>query len=174
MIRFKLLDASGHVPSPILSARSSPSTITEKATMSRLESAPATLHAHSGSSPEYHRAGLASPLPFVQASQTELLQIFQSISDTFAQFSSGRVAVHQVQPFFCFARGTPDDAAGPPVRLLSACHTLSATMAVVGFILALLGILTFAWTALPVGIGAFASACLGTCLLSIFATICFC
>jgi len=174
LIRFKLLGARDQMPSPVPPLPSTPVTIAEKPTASRLESAPPTLlHTHSGVS-EQHRAEFSSP--FLQASemaQTEFLQVFRSLSDVCAQFE-GRVFIHQVRPFFCFrTRGAADGTVEPPIRLLSRCHTLAVTMSVVGFVLALLGILTFAWTTLPVGIGAFASACLGTCLLALFVTLCF-
>ena len=92
-----------------------------------------------------------------------------------AALDPARVSVHTARPFFCVRGGDRSGtAAGPPVRLLSRCHTLAAWMAVVGFVLALVGILAFAWTALPTGVGAFASACLGTCLLALFATLSFC
>ena len=93
-----------------------------------------------------------------------------------AALDPARVSVHTARPFFCVSPRDGDrsgTAAGPPVRLLSRCHTRAAWMAVVGFVLALVGILAFAWTSLPTGIGAFASACLGTCLLALFATLSF-
>lgn len=166
LIRFKLCDARDQMPhnSPI-------SPDIEKPTMSRLESAPPTLtHTRSPTAAETH----AGSSPFFQTTQTELLQIFQSMSQTVSQLE-GRVNIHQVHPFFCFrSRKSSDGSLEPPVRLLSHCHTLSVAMAVVGFVLALVGILMFAWTALPVGIGAFASACLGTCILAILVTLNFC
>ena len=83
--------------------------------------------------------------------------------------------VHTVRPLFARRTSAAGDrdgtAAEPPVRLLARCHTLSVWMAVAGFVLALLGILAFAWSALPVAVAAFASACLGVCLLALLATV---
>lgn len=170
LIRYKLLDARVQVPT-------SPETpVIDKPGMSRFESAPATLkngssfsHTRSDTSEVPHTS---TSSPFLRATQAELLQIFQNITGTASQFE-GRVSIHQVRPFHCFSSRSNGTNVEPPVRLLSNCHTLSVTMSVAGFVLALLGILMFAWTALPVGIGAFASACLGTCLLGIFATLSF-
>ncbi|GJE84543.1 hypothetical protein PsYK624_006190 [Phanerochaete sordida] len=172
LIRFKLVDAS--VPSSRAPMPSTPATLAEKPTVSRLESAPPTLSSQAHGSSEHHTMFSTPLIQTAETAQTEFLQMFQGLSSTFAALE-GRVSVHQVRPFFCFrARGPTDGTVEPPVRLLSSCHTLAVTMAVVGFVLALLGILTFAWTALPVSIGAFASACLGTCLLALFATLSFC
>jgi hypothetical protein len=55
---------------------------------------------------------------------------------------------------------------GPPVKLLARCHSLSASMALCGFVLACLGICAFLWTSLPRSVGIFGSACLGVCLIS--------
>jgi len=99
----------------------------------------------------------------------------------------GRVSINRVHLFDCISprRRSKDPEKGtwtspdtqtelePPVKLLSRCHTLSASMALFGFILAVLGILTFAWTSLPRSIAIFASACLGSCFLGgamVFAT----
>lgn len=176
LIRFKLLDADDNMHPATAPFPSTPVTLAEKSTASRMESAPPTLSSHAprGSS-EHHSAGFSSPLmQTAETAQTEFLQIFQGLSETFANFE-GRVSVHQVRPFFCFrVRGPADGTVEPPVRLLSSCHTLAVTMAVVGFVLALLGILTFAWTSLPVSVGAFSSACLGTCLFALFVTLSFC
>ncbi|KAI0359581.1 hypothetical protein OH77DRAFT_1037926 [Trametes cingulata] len=57
------------------------------------------------------------------------------------------------------------------VNVLTRAHLLCAAMASLGFVLALLGILTYSWTAVPTSLGIFASACMGAC--GIAATIAF-
>ncbi|OSD00278.1 hypothetical protein PYCCODRAFT_1414675 [Trametes coccinea BRFM310] len=52
------------------------------------------------------------------------------------------------------------------VGVLSRAHNVSAAMASLGFILALLGILTYSWTAVPTSLSIFASVCMGVCLLA--------
>ena len=84
----------------------------------------------------------------------------------------GRISIQRVRLFRCMPPSNPTHV-DPPVRLLSNCHTLSVTMAVVGFVLALVGILAFAWTSLPTGVSTFASACLAACGLGIFFTLSF-
>jgi hypothetical protein len=140
---------------------------------------PSLAHTHTGTSGHH----IPSSPPLVQAAEAEFAQGVQWLLDVVgASPADGRVFIHQVQPFACFGRRARDRKADPadggagtdlepPVRMLSRCHSLSVSMAGAGFVLALLGILMFAWTALPVGIGAFASACLGTCLLAIVVTI---
>ncbi|KAI0369004.1 hypothetical protein BV20DRAFT_421756 [Pilatotrama ljubarskyi] len=49
------------------------------------------------------------------------------------------------------------------VKVLTRAHLLCASMASLGFVLALLGILTYSWTAVPTSLGIFASACMGAC-----------
>ncbi|KAI0776237.1 hypothetical protein BD413DRAFT_649867 [Trametes elegans] len=49
------------------------------------------------------------------------------------------------------------------VGVLSRAHTMCACMASLGFVLALLGILTYSWTAVPTSLGIFASTCMGAC-----------
>ena len=179
LIRFKLLDARDHVPRPRTIPPTAPATFSEKPAASRIESAPPSLsHSTRSNGSEHHgMPGLGTVPPFMQTAQTDFLRIFQDVSGHMSD-TDGRVLIHQVQPFWCCARRDRDGGGGgagtelePPVRLLSACHSLSVAMAGVGFVLALLGILTFAWTALPVSLGAFASACLGTCILAIVATL---
>ena len=75
-----------------------------------------------------------------------------------------------------------DVEAGPPtltdhaiaalqdmVSVLSRAHSVCAGMTGLGFACALLGILTYSWTAVPLALGIFASVCMGSC--SIVATI---
>ncbi|KAI8978279.1 hypothetical protein BD414DRAFT_421852 [Trametes punicea] len=52
------------------------------------------------------------------------------------------------------------------VNVLSQAHGMSATMTSLGFILALLGILTYSWTAVPTSLGIFASVCMGVCFMA--------
>ncbi|RPD57687.1 hypothetical protein L226DRAFT_547155 [Lentinus tigrinus ALCF2SS1-7] len=52
------------------------------------------------------------------------------------------------------------------VDTLSRAHTVCAGMSSLGFVLALLGILTYAWTAVPTALGIFASACMGACAIA--------
>ena len=97
----------------------------------------------------------------------------------------GLVSINRAHPlrflFSCFrartkprdherTRGDPEAAADrvtdtlkDMVDVLSRAHHVCAGMASVGFILALLGILTYSWTAVPLALGIFASACLGVC-----------
>ncbi|KAI0629412.1 hypothetical protein C8Q77DRAFT_1065252 [Trametes polyzona] len=49
------------------------------------------------------------------------------------------------------------------VGVLARAHTVCGGMATLGFVLALLGILTYSWTAVPTSLGIFASACMGAC-----------
>ncbi|KAM5543035.1 hypothetical protein V8D89_003419 [Ganoderma adspersum] len=52
------------------------------------------------------------------------------------------------------------------INVLSRAHVVCAGMANVGFALALIGILVYAWTAMPLALSVFASACLGVCLIA--------
>lgn len=52
------------------------------------------------------------------------------------------------------------------VGTLSRAHTVCAIMSSLGFVLALLGILTYSWTAVPTALGIFASACMGACAIA--------
>lgn len=52
------------------------------------------------------------------------------------------------------------------VSVLSRAHTVCAAMTNLGFLLAILGILTYSWTAVPLALGIFASACLGGCAIA--------
>ncbi|KAL1938537.1 hypothetical protein VTO73DRAFT_11560 [Trametes versicolor] len=57
------------------------------------------------------------------------------------------------------------------VGVLARAHTVCGGMTLLGFFLALLGILTYSWTAVPTSLGIFASSCMGAC--GIAATIAF-
>ncbi|KAI0943881.1 hypothetical protein AcV7_001846 [Taiwanofungus camphoratus] len=89
----------------------------------------------------------------------------------------GRVTIHCIRPFSFLKLSQRPDALKPapsaedsildvPVALLSRCHTLAVWMAVLGFILAVIGILAYAWAATPKSISIFSTACLGGCLLA--------
>ncbi|KAI0795155.1 hypothetical protein C8Q75DRAFT_749126 [Abortiporus biennis] len=59
-----------------------------------------------------------------------------------------------------------------PFRLLEYCHSLCMLLTAIGFILALSGVICFAWARFPVAVSIFASICAGTCsLFSIIAVI---
>ncbi|PIL33558.1 hypothetical protein GSI_04181 [Ganoderma sinense ZZ0214-1] len=71
------------------------------------------------------------------------------------------------------SRGDPEAMVGHTaarlkdmIDVLSRAHVVCAGMALVGFVLALLGILTYAWTAVPLALSVFASACLGVCVIA--------
>ncbi|RDX49323.1 hypothetical protein OH76DRAFT_1403908 [Lentinus brumalis] len=52
------------------------------------------------------------------------------------------------------------------VLMLTRVHTVTVVMAILGFILALLGTIAYFWTEIPRTLGIFASACLGGCLFA--------
>ena len=52
------------------------------------------------------------------------------------------------------------------IEVLSRAHVVCAWMANAGFLLALLGILTYAWTEVPLALSVFSSACLGVCAVA--------
>lgn len=54
----------------------------------------------------------------------------------------------------------------PPTQLLDRCHSLCIILASVGFALALMGIICYAWALQPVSVAAFSTAILGVCLLA--------
>ncbi|PPQ87448.1 hypothetical protein CVT25_008184 [Psilocybe cyanescens] len=54
----------------------------------------------------------------------------------------------------------------PPTHLLSRCHTLCIYLTVLGFVLALTGIICFAWDRLPRSVGISSSFFMALCLLS--------
>lgn len=108
--------------------------------------------------------------PFTATHMLSMLSMWQNWSDVLSDVH-GRVFISQVQLLGCF-RPAPRNGihVDPPIRLLSNCHTLSVTMAVIGFLLALIGILAFVWTSLPDAVAAFTTACLTSCLLAIITT----
>ncbi|EJF65165.1 hypothetical protein DICSQDRAFT_177821 [Dichomitus squalens LYAD-421 SS1] len=52
----------------------------------------------------------------------------------------------------------------PPTHLLDHCHSLCMWLSAVGFVLALVGVLAFAWSRLALSGGVFASVCMAVCL----------
>jgi len=54
----------------------------------------------------------------------------------------------------------------PPTALLSRCHSLCIFLAALGFILALAGILCYAWAVQPLSVAVFSSGVMGLCLIS--------
>lgn len=54
----------------------------------------------------------------------------------------------------------------PPTDLMRRCHGLCIALATVGFVLALMGTVCYAWAVQPVGVAVFSSAVMGVCLLS--------
>lgn len=59
----------------------------------------------------------------------------------------------------------------PPTHLLEHCHSLCMWLAVVGFALALVGVICFAWSRLALSGGVFASVCMAVCLVTSVAAI---
>ncbi|KAF5393460.1 hypothetical protein D9757_000479 [Collybiopsis confluens] len=55
----------------------------------------------------------------------------------------------------------------PPVNLLSRCHTLCLVATALGFILAMVGVLCYAWSAQARSVAIITTASIGLCLLSI-------
>lgn len=53
----------------------------------------------------------------------------------------------------------------PPTHLLGRCHTLCIFLAFLGFVLALMGIVCFAWDRYPTSVSAFTTVCMGFCLI---------
>ncbi|KAJ2994341.1 hypothetical protein NUW54_g7567 [Trametes sanguinea] len=52
------------------------------------------------------------------------------------------------------------------IHTLTKCHTVVAIMSNIGFVLALIGTITYFWTSLPLALGTFASVCLGASLVA--------
>jgi len=104
------------------------------------------------------------------------------LGDIFSN-AQGRVSIHRVHPFAFLSPSRRNDPEGgaaskgtdldPPVRLLARCHTISVIMAVCGFIMAVMGIIVFAWTALPAAVSIFVSVCLAACFGTTFVVFTF-
>ncbi|KAH8087802.1 hypothetical protein BXZ70DRAFT_533617 [Cristinia sonorae] len=174
LIRYKLLDAKKHehivertasnqLPSSSLSPSSHEKPRFEHSNTINVAS---MSHPRPRTNASFH--GLSSPSLDFLPNWSEIVTILQ-----------GRVYINRVHIFDCFGRRRRSDdpergaykepdtqtELEPPVKLLSRCHTLSAAMALCGFLLAILGILAFVWTELPLSISIFASACLGACFV---------
>ena len=54
----------------------------------------------------------------------------------------------------------------PPLHLLEACHTLCMLLSVVGFIMAMVGVLCYVWAMLPSSSRILSTTCLGVCIVS--------
>ncbi|KAI0779818.1 hypothetical protein C8Q74DRAFT_1261299 [Fomes fomentarius] len=54
----------------------------------------------------------------------------------------------------------------PPTQLLDHCHSLCMWLAAIGFVLAMAGVVCFAWSRLALSSAIFASGCMGVCLLT--------
>ena len=52
----------------------------------------------------------------------------------------------------------------PPTELLSRCHSLCVLLTFLGFLLAIIGLMSFSWDRLPLSIGIAASVGMGFCL----------
>ncbi|KAI0340760.1 hypothetical protein BDW22DRAFT_347442 [Trametopsis cervina] len=182
LIRYRLIDMRDQLhtggksrPSNATDRTIAPSSPTiDKPQTARFESSPGQMQSsHSKDSTNAtfssHGAG------FLQHNMSDILDFFQNITGTRSELE-GRVFVHQVQPLHCFRTKPTNNGMHlhPPIHLLSRAHDLSVTMATLGFILALLGILAFAWTSLPLGVSAFLSACLGGCLFALFFVMSLC
>jgi len=59
----------------------------------------------------------------------------------------------------------------PPTNLLRRCHTLCMWLAMVGFLLAVIGVISFVWEKMPLSVSIFASACAGVCIVSSFIAV---
>lgn len=60
----------------------------------------------------------------------------------------------------------PFNQGQPPTELLARCHSLSVFLSSIGFLLALMGLLSFAWDQLPLSASVFASVSMGFCLVA--------
>ncbi|TCD59934.1 hypothetical protein EIP91_011032 [Steccherinum ochraceum] len=190
LIRYKLLDAKQHEHQVERTASSSghnpyPSgTLLEKPHLAHA----ATISTSALPSQTRNRHRANSSLHGFASHSLDFLPNFADIITGL----QGRVSINRVHLFDClrprkFARDDGDGdlergmeprrsteaELGPPVKLLSRCHSLSAAMALFGFLLAVLGIIAFVWVSLPQSIAIFASACLGACFvlgMIVFAT----
>lgn len=55
---------------------------------------------------------------------------------------------------------------GPPTVLLARCHSLSVFLAFLGFLLAIMGLVSFAWDRLPLSIGISATVSMSFCFIA--------
>ncbi|KAI0787195.1 hypothetical protein BC629DRAFT_1515519 [Irpex lacteus] len=142
--------------SPLIAAEKS-----QAVRLERIESSPAEIQpSHSKSSTSGTGHGTANFSTIMNAAKhdfTDFLDHFQNVTGTKSEVENNN--------------GTHLD---PPIQLLSISHTLSVTMATLGFVLIALGILVFAWVTLPRAISIFSSVCLGGCLIAVFGVMVFC
>ncbi|CDO77508.1 hypothetical protein BN946_scf184912.g7 [Trametes cinnabarina] len=166
LIRYRLDDAEQQVQHPKPSASAAAAAEVQHATT------PMHVHATSASDfPKMKSADFALP---VQA----LSQDFRSL-----------VSVYQIRPFWFLASRPVPWKTGPEnphptadecalhtlqsmIQTLTKVHTVVAILTNIGFILALIGTITYFWTSLPLALGTFASVCLGVSLVAgVFAII---
>lgn len=85
----------------------------------------------------------------------------KSASDPTAQRETPRIVSRnpQLEGFGRFHRN------GPPTHLLEHCHMLCMIQAVAGFLLALIGVLSYVWAFLPVTSRVTATAAMGICVV---------
>ncbi|KAH9889426.1 hypothetical protein C8Q73DRAFT_766092 [Cubamyces lactineus] len=92
------------------------------------------------------------------------------------------VTVYQVKPFAfvsggsCTAKLSPETPGSEDsgalrmlrsmIQTLTRCHTVVGAMSTIGFVLALIGTITYFWTSLPIALSSFASACLGVSMIA--------
>ncbi|KAI0767121.1 hypothetical protein C8Q74DRAFT_933006 [Fomes fomentarius] len=173
LIRYRLNDAEKKEEGTIYQPSAYTSTRTRAASTSQYPTE--KQHARSGSRthashPSTSTTGPSSPLDIIENFPME---VFTDLR--------GMVSVHRTHPLWFLSCGkhrstakcafdpegpSVDDAVATlkgMVGTLSRAHTVCAGMSSLGFILALLGILTYSWTAVPLPLGIFASACMGAC-----------
>lgn len=54
----------------------------------------------------------------------------------------------------------------PPTHLLERCHTISMILALVGFILAMIGVMCYVWFSLPTSAGIASTLCVSVCVVA--------
>ncbi|KAI1791174.1 hypothetical protein LXA43DRAFT_1012733 [Ganoderma leucocontextum] len=132
-------------------------------------------HSHRPSTSQGSTLGPSNP---IEAIADFPLEVFTDLR--------GLVSIHRAHPLWflpCGKRTKPldkvraqgdseamvDHATGKlkdMIDVLSRAHVVCTGMSIVGFVLALLGILTYAWTAVPLALSIFASLCLGVCAVA--------
>ncbi|TFK87585.1 hypothetical protein K466DRAFT_490598, partial [Polyporus arcularius HHB13444] len=173
LIRYRLNDAEkkeeGAVKEPHSRSRA-PST-SRNATEKRRIRQSSHQHSHRPSASMGSTLGPSSPIDAIADFPTE---VFTDLR--------GLVSVYRTHPLWFLRCGAPrkpqrsrdmdpeasvvDDATAMlkgMVGVLARAHTVCAGMSSLGFVLALLGILTYSWTAVPIALSIFASACMGAC-----------
>ncbi|KAF7792748.1 hypothetical protein EIP86_003846 [Pleurotus ostreatoroseus] len=82
----------------------------------------------------------------------------RSLSPDFETFPGIFSSNPHLEPVGPFRKGQP------PTHLLERCHTISMFLALIGFILALVGVLCYVWYSLPFSAGVASSLCVGVCV----------